>query len=126
MQLEALQKKHEQVSAELNKFKTQSQTTDSQIKDARQERDQAIAERDEALATAGDAPNIKANNIALNAEKVRLKQKVDELNNELARIKSSGDNSQMLVGGGLVFAGFVLALAALAFKGKRRSTGWNN
>ncbi len=127
-----------QANAELEQVRQQLANRESELSEARQELDQVDSTRqaleqelaevseelEHVLSISDDAINLERRNTEMRETKQELQREVELLTTENQRLKDRRDSDFMLLGGGLVIAGILIAVIFPLLKPSRKSDTW--
>ena len=124
-ELETLRQRLADREAELEQAQSESSSTDQRAQALEQELSETQEELERITALSEDAIQLDRRNTELREAKQELEREVELLATENQRLQDRRDSDFMLIGGGLVFGGVLIAVILPMLKpSKRQSDTW--
>ncbi|MFV1873306.1 MAG: TIGR04211 family SH3 domain-containing protein [Oleiphilus sp.] len=122
--LNKLKQEHEQLEASYNKLKSEHQSLSQLYKETEQSLDKNVQELSHIRSVSGNALNLDKRNQELRENNEQLRNELELVQADNTRLKDKAESNMMLVGGGLVLFGVILALLIPMLKPSKKNDSW--
>ncbi len=122
--LAKLKQEHETLQQNYNALKAEHQSLSKQHQETEQSLDKNVQELSHIRTVSANALNLDQRNQELRESNEQLRNDLELLQTDNSRLKEKAESNMMLVGGGLVLLGVILALLVPMIKPSKKNDSW--